>query len=66
MATGRADRKFELSRREFLVTTGGALAGMAAFGLVEPAAASKRHPQRGGTLQLWLERRCGRSRRAYA
>jgi len=52
MTTGRMDRTFELSRREFLVTTGGALAGMAAFGLVGPAAAAKRHPQRGGTLHF--------------
>jgi len=52
MARGRTDRKFEFSRREFLVTTGGALAGMAAFGLVEPTAAAKRHPQRGGTLHF--------------
>jgi len=42
----------ELSRRNFLITTGGALAGMAAFGLGAPAAAAKRHPQRGGTLQF--------------
>src|ERR671919_2715063 len=51
MASGRTGRAFELSRRGFLVTTGGALAGMAAFGLVGPAAAGKRHPQRGGTLE---------------
>jgi len=51
MATERPDRAFEASRRAFLMTTGGALAGMAAFGLVKPAAAAKRHPQRGGTLQ---------------
>ncbi|MGH8059025.1 MAG: ABC transporter substrate-binding protein, partial [Candidatus Entotheonellia bacterium] len=35
-----------------MITTGGALAGMAAFGLVDRAAAATRHPQRGGTLQL--------------
>jgi len=52
MTRGRTDRKFDLSRREFLVTTGGALAGMAAFGLVDLAAAAKRHPKRGGTLQF--------------
>ena len=52
MARGRTNREFDLSRREFLVTSGGALAGMAAFGLVEPAAAGTRHPQRGGTLQF--------------
>ena len=51
MARGRIDRGFDLSRRDFLVTTSGALVGMAAFGLAGPAAASKRHPQRGGTLQ---------------
>jgi peptide/nickel transport system substrate-binding protein len=51
MARGRIDREFELSRREFLVTTGGALAGMAAFGLAGPAAAGTRHPQRRGILQ---------------
>jgi peptide/nickel transport system substrate-binding protein len=50
MTRGRVDRTFELSRREFLVTTGGALAGMAAFGLAGQAVAGKRHPQRGGTL----------------
>ncbi len=33
MARGRIDRGFDLSRRDFLVTTGGALVGMAAFGL---------------------------------
>jgi hypothetical protein len=51
MARGATDRKSELSRRDFLITTGGALAGMAAFGLVDRAAAATRHPQRGGTLQ---------------
>jgi peptide/nickel transport system substrate-binding protein len=41
----------ELSRRAFLASTSGALAGMAAFGLASPAAAAKRHPQRGGILR---------------
>jgi peptide/nickel transport system substrate-binding protein len=50
MATERTDQGCAVSRRTFLATTGGALAGMAAFGLVNPAAAAKRHPQRGGTL----------------
>jgi peptide/nickel transport system substrate-binding protein len=50
MARGRTNRTFEFSRREFLATTGGALAGIAAFGLVSPVAAGTRHPQRGGTL----------------
>ena len=52
MASRERARAFEVSRRDFLITTGGALSGMAAFGLVEPAAASKRHPQRGGTLHF--------------
>jgi peptide/nickel transport system substrate-binding protein len=51
MARGRMDRGLDLSRRNFLVTTGGALIGMAAFRLADPEAASTRHPQRGGTLQ---------------
>jgi peptide/nickel transport system substrate-binding protein len=51
MVRERAGRESELSRREFLVTTGGALAGVAAFGLVGPAAAGKRHPNKGGTLE---------------
>jgi peptide/nickel transport system substrate-binding protein len=33
-----------------LSATGGALAGVVAFGLAGPAAAAKRHPKRGGTL----------------
>src|SRR6266487_5160198 len=41
-----------LSRRAFLATTGGALAGAAACGLVGQAEASKRNPQRGGTLRF--------------
>src|SRR5215467_1419041 len=41
-----------LSRRAFLATTGGALAGATACGLVRQAAASKRRPQRGGTLRF--------------
>ena len=49
MATERTDQGCAVSRRTFLATTSGALAGMAAFGLVNPAAA-KRHPQRGGIL----------------
>jgi len=41
-----------LSRRAFLATTSGALAGAAACGLVGQAEASKRQPQRGGTLRF--------------
>ncbi len=50
MASRAHARAVELSRRDFLITTGGALAGMAAFGLTDWAAAGKRHPQRGGIL----------------
>jgi len=41
----------ELSRRDFLITTAGGLAGVAAGGLVDRAVAGKRHPTRGGVLQ---------------
>jgi peptide/nickel transport system substrate-binding protein len=50
MTTERTDKAFDISRRTFLTTTGGVLAGMATFGLVDAAAAGKRHPKRGGTL----------------
>ena len=66
MTTDRTTNAFETSRRAFLMTTGGALAGMAAFGLVKPAAAAKRHPQREAGPAVWPEQRCGWSRRAYA
>jgi peptide/nickel transport system substrate-binding protein len=52
MARETSGRHLDLSRREVLGTTGGILAGIAAFGLVGQAAASKRHPQRGGTLRF--------------
>lgn len=42
------------SRRQFLATTTGTLASAAAFGLAGSAAASKRHPTRGGTLRFAL------------
>ena len=44
------NRGSEMSRRDFLSTTAGALAGVAAFGLAGQAAAAKRHPTRGGVL----------------
>ena len=47
-----AVRELDLSRRAFLATSGGALAGAAAFGLVGQAAAGQRHPTRGGTLRF--------------
>jgi peptide/nickel transport system substrate-binding protein len=45
-------RDLELSRRAFLATTGGALAGAAAFGFTGQAVAGQRHPQRRGTLRF--------------
>jgi len=47
--TGRAP---DISRREFLATSGGALAGAAVLGFVGQAEAGKRHPTRGGTLKF--------------
>lgn len=44
---GHADA---FSRREFLTSTGGALVGMSMLGTAGQAAAAKRHPQRGGSL----------------
>src|SRR5215475_6136674 len=41
-----------LSRRAFLATTSGAVAGAAACGLMNQAEANKHHPQRGGTLRF--------------
>jgi peptide/nickel transport system substrate-binding protein len=52
MARKRAGSKLEFSRRQFLITTGGALAGMAALGFAELATAAERHPQRRGTLHF--------------
>jgi peptide/nickel transport system substrate-binding protein len=44
------EETLQVSRRDFLTTTGGALVGLSALGLVGPAAAATRHPHRGGTL----------------
>jgi peptide/nickel transport system substrate-binding protein len=52
MARVTVDTDLTLSRRAFLATTGGALASAATFGLVGPAEAVRRHPQRGGTLRF--------------
>ena len=41
-----------LSRRTFLATTGGTLAGAVACGLVSQATAGTSQPQRGGTLRF--------------
>jgi peptide/nickel transport system substrate-binding protein len=50
MTSRRTGRGFDLSRREFLVTTGGLLIAVSALGPAGQAAAAKRHLQRGGTL----------------
>src|SRR5919109_3820401 len=52
MARREVEEPLKLSRRDFLITTGGALAGMAAVGLVGQARAATRHPQRRGTLHF--------------
>jgi peptide/nickel transport system substrate-binding protein len=52
MARVVGDRTSELSRRTFLGTTGGIVAGAAAFGLVGQANAGTQHPKRGGTLRF--------------
>lgn len=46
------DTSSELSRRTFLAATGGALAGAAAYGLVEPTPAAAQQPKRGGVLRF--------------
>jgi peptide/nickel transport system substrate-binding protein len=51
--TGEGKKGTERSRREFLVTTT-ALAGAAIVGLPREAAATKRHPKRGGTLRFGM------------
>src|SRR5919106_5513779 len=50
MARRETEETFKLSRRDFFITTSGALVGLSALGLVGQAAAAKRHAQRGGTL----------------
>src|SRR5919106_6928844 len=45
-------KETELSRREFLATTGGTLAGAAALGLAGEAKAGEPKPGRGGTLRV--------------
>src|SRR5919109_4003387 len=50
MARREREEPLKLSRRDFLITTGGALVGLSALGVVDGVAAGSRHPQRGGTL----------------
>jgi peptide/nickel transport system substrate-binding protein len=45
-------RESELSRREFLTATGGAVAGAAALGLAGKAQAGEPKPGRGGTIRV--------------
>ena len=52
MARESSSTASELSRRVFLTTTGRALTGAAAFGLVGQSHAGTRHPKRGGTLRF--------------
>ena len=58
MTTDRTDTAFETSRRAFLMTTGGALAGMAAFGLVKQPPPPSGIPT-GRRPAVWPEQRCG-------
>jgi len=51
--TGEDKKGTERTRREFLATTT-ALAGAAMAGLPHAAAATKRHPKRGGTLRFGM------------
>ncbi len=52
MSRDERDRAAGLSRRDFLATTGGALAGAAAFGLAGQAHAGEPKPGRGGMLRI--------------
>ena len=52
MISALRGREPTLSRRVFLASTGGALAGAAACGLAAQADAGTRHPSRGGTLRF--------------
>lgn len=45
-------KESELSRREFLATSGGAVAGAAAMGIAGQAQAGEPKPNRGGTLRV--------------
>jgi peptide/nickel transport system substrate-binding protein len=52
MTRGRTGRETDLSRRDFLAATSGALAGAAVMGLGSRAEAGTRHSKRGGTLRF--------------
>ena len=55
MSSNMSSHASELSRREFLTSTAGAVAGAAAVGLAGTAEAAKRHPTRGGTLRFAMQ-----------
>lgn len=52
MARETRDTDSTLSRRAFMATTGGLVAGAAALSLVEQGDTAQRHPKRGGTLRF--------------
>jgi large subunit ribosomal protein L7/L12 len=52
MSRDRTGQQTELSRREFLAGTSGALAGAVALGLPGKAAAGAPKPGKGGTLRI--------------
>ncbi|WP_089935912.1 ABC transporter substrate-binding protein [Candidatus Entotheonella palauensis] len=52
MAIDKTNQPNELSRRAFLASTGGALAGAASFGLAGNAHAGEPKPGRGGTVRF--------------
>jgi peptide/nickel transport system substrate-binding protein len=52
MSHNASGKGMDLSRREFLATTGGALGGAAAFGLAGQAQAGEAKPGKGGTVRF--------------
>ena len=66
MARREIEETFKLSRRDFLITTGGALAGMAAFGLVDASGCWQAPSATGRHPALWPAHRCCRPRLAYS
>lgn len=52
MSNHRTEQQTEMSRRSFLASTGGALAGAAAMGLTGKAEAGEAKPGKGGTVRF--------------
>ncbi len=52
MSHDRTESQTEMSRRSFLTTTGGVLAGAAAMGLAGKAEAGEPKPGKGGTVRF--------------